>query len=140
MNTTLNSELIEAYKATNFHVNAETPFILNISVESLALKKIYDLYQVKTAAFITAFNPFGELLAIEENAIRNIKLRDELKNLDFKYIAGVGQDPLGQWPGEESYLVLDLTLSMAKELGTKYGQNAIVWCDADAVPELVFLV
>lgn len=140
MNTTLSPDLIEAYKATNFHVSADTPFILNISVESSALKNIYDLYQVKTAAFITAFNPFGELLAIEENAIRNKKLRDELNNLDLKFIAGFGQDPLGQWPGEESYLILDLTLSMAKELGTKYGQNAIVWCEADAVPELVFLI
>jgi hypothetical protein len=35
--------------------------------------------------------------------------------------------------------VLGMALDAAQEVGRRYGQNAIVWAGADAVPELVLL-
>lgn len=37
-------------------------------------------------------------------------------------------------------LVLGLALEAAKSLGNAYEQNAVIWCGADAVPNLVLLI
>ena len=68
-----------------------------------------------------------------------IQLEEEIKFRGLAYIAGEGKHPVGDWPGEPSYLVFDLSLEAAKTLGRKFNQNAIVWCDLDAVPQLILL-
>lgn len=138
-NTVLNSELISAYEATYFHVQAPSPFILKVGYKSSELEALFDLTGCKTAAFITAFNPFSETLSEKENQARNNQLEADLNRLNLKYINGFGQDPHCKWPGEDSYLVLDLDLEYAKFLAIKFEQNAIVWCSSSAVPELVLL-
>ena len=52
---------------------------------------------------------------------------------------GLGQHPTNGWSGEVSYLILGLTLEAAKVLGARHEQNAIVWSDADALPQLILL-
>jgi hypothetical protein len=51
----------------------------------------------------------------------------------------MGQHPSNKWPGEEIFLVLGLYFEAAKALGERFGQNAIVWCGIDAVPQLIVL-
>ncbi len=138
--TTLDSDIIEAYQATDFQVKAEQPFTLNIGLPSQPLEALYKSSRVNSATFITAFNPFSQPLSEDENRLRNAKLIDEIKQRSLKFIAGIGQDPERKWPGEDSILVLGLGLEAAKALGKHYEQNAIVWCDADAVPQLILLV
>lgn len=138
--TTLDSDIIEAYQATDFQVNAEQPFTLNIGIPSQPLEVLYKSSRVNSATFITAYNPFSQPLSEDENRLRNGKLIDEIKQRSLKFIAGIGQDPERKWPGEDSILVLGLGLEAAKALGKHYEQNAIVWCDADAVPQLILLV
>ena len=137
---TQDSDIIVAYQATDFQVNAEQPFTLNIGISSQPLEVLYKSSCVNSAMFITASNPFSQLLSEDENSLRNVKLIDEIKQRSLKYIRGIGQDPERKWPGEDSILVLGLGLEAAKALGKHYEQNAIVWCDADAVPQLIFLV
>jgi hypothetical protein len=43
-------------------------------------------------------------------------------------------------PGEPSFLAFGLALEASKTLGKAYEQNAIIWCGADAVPNLVLLI
>lgn len=138
--TTLDLGIIKAYQATDFQVNAEQPFTLNIGVSSQPLDVLYKSSRVNSATFITAFNPFSQPLSEDENRLRNAKLIDEIKHRSLKFITGIGQDPERKWPGEDSILVLGLGLEAAKALGKHYEQNAIVWCDADAVPQLILLV
>jgi hypothetical protein len=38
---------------------------------------------------------------------------------------------------ETSVLVLDMTLGLAREFATRYGQVAFVWIDRQATPQLV---
>ncbi len=66
-------------------------------------------------------------------------METELRADGLLLIAGVGVDPTGEWPAEASVLVLGITLERAIGVGHRYGQNAIVWMDGDAVPQLVFL-
>ncbi len=46
----------------------------------------------------------------------------------------------GEWPGEPSFLAFDITEEHAVALGHLFGQNAILWMEGDAVPQLRLLV
>jgi hypothetical protein len=57
--------------------------------------------------------------------------------LGLAYIAGIGQHPSKNWPGEHSVLVLGIDEAAAKTLAATYEQHAFVWAASDAVPVLV---
>jgi len=135
----LDKELIEAYKLTDFHVKSKPLFTLNVNYQSQELLDMFKQHNVSSAAFITAWNPYSKSMSETENAERNLMLHDVIVNDGYVLINGFGQDPLEEWPGEDSYLVLGLDLEYSKVLGIKFSQNAIVWCDSSAVPELVLL-
>ena len=138
--TNVAPELISAYKATNFNVKAEPAFTLNVGIESPELKRLLKKHCVSNAAFITAWNPYSKTLSSEENKARNNLLENELKLLSLKFIEGFGLDPLGKWAGEDSFLVLGISLEVSKKLGVQFDQNAIVWADSDAIPNLILLI
>ena len=132
-------DLISAYEVTNFIVKNAPEFTLNVDTESEELKSLFKQNRVDSAVFITAWNPYGQALTAEENQSRNNNLRDELNLRSLKFINGFGQDPIGQWPGEDSFLVLGISLEASKKLGAQFEQNAIVWSDKDAIPQLILL-
>jgi hypothetical protein len=135
----LDSALIEAYSATEYKVNLDPPFALSVGIASPGLKDLYSARRADSAAFITAYNPFSHQLSEQENALRQESLKAELIKRGLHFIPGVGEHPSGDWPGEPSFLVLGIALEAAKSLGRQFEQNAIVWCDSDAVPNLVLL-
>lgn len=137
--TTLSADLISAYEATNFHVKAEPAFILNVGKESEELKTLFKQNNISSAAFITAWNPYSKSLSDKDNQERNELLKAELGHRSLKFIDGFGQDPAGEWAGEDSFLVLGIGLEAAKKLGNQFEQNAIVWTDGDSVPKLILL-
>lgn len=137
--STLSPNLIKAYEATEFHVMTMPPFVLGVNRYCGKLDRLFKNWEATSAAFITAYNPYSESLAAEENALRNQRLQADIKNLGFRSIVGFGKHPVGKWEAEDSLLVLGMSLDGAKELGAKYGQNAIVWCGEDAIPRLVLL-
>ena len=100
---------------------------------------LYKTHQSETCAFITACNPLGELISNEQNSDLQKRLEEEIQFRELTYIAGEGKHPVGDWPGEPSYLGFDLSLEAAKTLGRKFNQNAIIWCGPDAVPQLTLL-
>ena len=70
------------------------------------------------------------------------RLRDEILSLELRpgqLIEGIGIDPSGEWPAEKSFLALGLDLETSRALGREFGQNAIVWAGADAIPRLILL-
>jgi hypothetical protein len=137
--THLDSELIEAYSATEYRVDSDPPLALAVGVASSALKSVYSARRVDSAAFVTAYNPFSQQLSEQQNAFRQEALGAELAKRGLTFIAGVGQHPSGDWPGEPSFLVLGIALEAAKSLGRQFEQNAIIWCGPDAVPILILL-
>ena len=133
------TETLSAYSETNFIVYEEQVFILRIAKYCFALSNLYKAHKIETCLFITAHNPYGQELNESVNLKRNIDLATELENKALKYCPAEGRHPKGDWPSELSYLVLGLSFEEACELGKKYEQNAIVWCDSDCVPQLVLL-
>ena len=130
---------IRAYRETHYCVRGDTPMTLKVDEASLPLAALHRRLQVASSAFITAANPFSQGCDEQANARRQQSLSMELAQLGLSVIAGLGEHPSNGWPGEPSFLVPGLSLELAKALGRKYGQNAVIWCGADAVPRLILL-
>ena len=130
---------LAAYLGTDYCIFAGPPFILRIGAASAPLSKLYRQHECNCAAFVTACNPYSQQVGASVNAARQTRLRDELQQCGLIFFDGEGKHPDGNWPAEPSFLVLGLALEEAKDLGRRYEQNAIVWCGADAVAELVVL-
>lgn len=129
---------LTAYLKTDYCVYGEPPFVLRIGVASKELSALYRQSNTDSAAFITACNPCSRPLAATENTARQADLAAELSQRGLYFLEGEGRHPTDDWV-EPSYLVLGLSLDEAKALGNQFEQNAVVWCGADAVPELVLL-
>ena len=132
-------DLLKSYKLANYHVDASPSFILKIDIHSPELESIYKTSHKHTAAFITAFNPYSQELSNQENKDRNHKLEELIQSLDFDYIHGEGKCGDGDWDGEKSFLIFGISEKQASEIGKEFEQNAIVWCDKDAIPQLLLL-
>lgn len=135
----LEPNLIDAFLATDYRVNGPQPFTLKINRKSQSLEKLYEEHGHNCAAYLTSCNPYSENVGDIANASLHRELARELAARGFFFLPGVGQDSLGKWPGEPSYLILGMDLDAAKTLGQKYRQNALVWCGPDAVPQLILL-
>ena len=135
----IDAAMVHAYRETEYRVSGDGPFTLRIGEASASLAAAHKSRRVDCSAYITALNPFSRALDGAANAKRHAALGRELEQRSLSSIEGVGQHPSNRWPGEASYLIFGLTLEAAKTLGTRLEQNAIVWCGADAVPQLILL-
>lgn len=134
------SVLVEAYRATNYHVFLDgKPFVLRVGQHSEALDSLYHDTQTRTAVFITAENPFSLTMSPAENGASQKRLAQKLSSLTEHIFEGTGQGDDETWPPEASFLALGVNREQACTLGRQFGQNAIVWVDADAEPELILL-
>ena len=61
-------------------------------------------------------------------------LRDE----NFRFLPGYGEDDSGDWPAELSVFIFNVKRKTAMELGRSFGQNAIVCAEVGKAPELVW--
>lgn len=138
--TAIPDELVAAYRATEYQVLSSThPFVLRIGQQSENLVHLFAQTGKTGATFITAENPFSQTTTMQENAANQARLRQDLTAAKAIIFEGYGQGKDPAWPAEASYLAIGISREQACELGRKYLQNAIVWIDADGVPELVLL-
>lgn len=135
----ISQKLLKEYKDADYYVYANPSFILKIGTTSKELRKLLIDLNAKYAAFITAFNPYSQELQPKENRLRNEKLEEKIQSLDLRYIKGDGRCGDSGVVGEESFLVLGLSKKQAINLGKESQQNAIVVCDANAIPSLLLL-
>lgn len=138
-NSSISPETIKAYRETEFRVFVEDVVVLKISEKNQELVDLFRTYRSEACAFVTAFNPLGELLSHEQNAALQKQLEEAIQFRGLTHIAGEGKHPTGEWPAEPSFLVFGLSLEAAKTLGRRFHQNAVVWCGLDAVPQLILL-
>ncbi|WP_151898928.1 DUF3293 domain-containing protein [Nitrosospira lacus] len=138
--------LIAAYRATKYRaaLKAESgsgTVILRIDEYSEPLSRLFTASKLKCAAFITACNPYSVPQSHEKNLMACARLRNKLdrKARPGWIFEGESHDPSGAWPAEKSFLVLGLDLETSRALGKEFGQNAIVWAGADAIPRLILL-
>lgn len=137
--TTIDAATIAAYQETHYHVHGLLPFTLRIGIPSTELKKLYKESGANSGTLITACNPYSVLLSDSQNQEHQLRLATELRKRSLIFCDGEGLHPSGEWPAEASYFVLGMSLEAAKKLANQFAQNAIVWCDADAIPQLILL-
>jgi hypothetical protein len=137
--TCLPESLISAYRATRYRVFTSPDFELAVGQRSSALADLYRTHAANSAAFLTAWNPEGNLQNETANREAFARLQERVAACSVTIIAGFGEDPDGVWAGEESLLALGLSREAACDIGAEFRQNAIVWAGADAVPELILL-
>ena len=130
---------LQAYRETEYRVLGTVPAVLRIGVRCADLQVLHRAHQVACSAFVTACNPQGQIVSDRLKARQQQALIEEITRRGLTAIPGIGVHPTGDWRGEPSYLVPGLDREAAEELGHRFGQNAIVWSGADAVPELVLL-
>jgi hypothetical protein len=118
----------EPYRATTYRVfvpRAE-PIDLRIDEPSAALDVLLDGENVRTWAFITAWNPGSRQLPREENDKRQAALASSIERHSWRFLNGVGIPARQDWQAEESFLVLGISSEAALALAKRFGQNAIV--------------
>jgi hypothetical protein len=132
-------ELREVYLNTAYRTT-ESPFLSILPLQKNPTLDEFLLSQGQASwAFITAFNPQSRLLSLRENRLRNQKLEKDLVCLGLHFRSGIGEGKEGDWPAEESYLILGLTLVQAMDLGRTYDQKAILFGKRNEKAELVFI-
>lgn len=86
-------------------------------------------------AFITAHNPMSEQYTNQQNIELNRQLKEDLSSYYCRM--GVGKSRSGNWPGEDSFFIVAITLADAKRLMLKFRQKAIVFGLVDGLAELL---
>lgn len=136
-------DVIAAYRSADYRIGTGThAFTFHINQCSEPLARLLAASGERHGAWITACNPLGKLQGLEANLTACAHLHERLRQLvnrEDRIIEGAGCDPSGVWPPEKGFLALGLNLEAARNLGTRFGQNAIVWIEKNAVPELILL-
>lgn len=135
----INPYTVQAYLETEYFVRGESDFVLQVGQFSNSLESEHKLRGSDCSAFITAYNPYSNVVDEVDNAKRQKALTDELQRRSLNFTDGIGRHPSNQWPGEPSYLVFGLSLEASKTLGVRFEQNAIIWCGIDCIPQLILL-
>ncbi len=144
--TALKPDLVNAYLETDYNVfvakgNASgLAFKLRVGQMCAPLAKLYLDRGVQCAAFVTAYNPYSAAHEEQDNETLQRSLLKTLDEHQVAYLHGEGHHPSGRWPAEPSVLALNLPLDASKRLGLRCHQNAVIWCDAKAIPHLVLLM
>ena len=139
VSTNISSENLESYTNADYYVYSDPKFILKIGKKNLNLIDLYQKFNASQASFLTAYNPISQEMTFEQNESMNNKLETLLVKMNYPFILAEGVCPESQFPGEKSFLVFGTELLIAKELGNKFQQNAVLWINKDAIPQLILL-
>lgn len=134
----ISPDLAKAYADANYHVaDPRANFSLRPGEYSPELMTLYLDNQTFSSAFLTAHNPFSNIVTDAENTAAQHALETELTDLGFTFLIGYGCDGDGAWPKEVSVLVLGIDFKTAQAIAIRYGQNAFLFAADDAVPKLI---
>ena len=134
----MSPELLEHYKKAEYVAFADELVVLRVGEPSAALDALMQAEGARTAAFVTAANPHGELRSAEENGVANAALQNFIAAAGYPHFWGEGRDPQGSW-SEPSFLVIGIYRANAEALGQLFEQNAIVFAEMGRPPELILL-
>ncbi len=139
--TELSRTLINSYRTAHYRVvtGHSVSFTLKIKKKSPELEALLQNQNLASAAFVTAFNRHGRQTDRNINAREQKALLGDIRRTGLPFWEGFVEDPAGKWKSEPSFLVLGISQGDAEAMGRKYGQNAIVWAEDDAVPQLILL-
>ncbi len=132
-------EFEKEYLQTDFVVkDGEVHITIRVGELNSALDELLMDRGAKAWAFITAQNPGSVTLSARENDFRQSQLRQLLDDKGYKYLHGYGQGKDGNWPPEQSFLILNVERDAALKIGRIFDQNAIVAGRIGIEPQLIW--
>lgn len=132
------NRLIAAYRATDYHVFADPPFVLRVDEASAPCDALLAARGARSAAFLTAWNPQSEPRPRDWNERAQDRLTEHLGRVGLAFVPGEGRGRAGNWPAEQSVLVIGVGRPQAEGIAAEFGQKAFVWIEAGKPAELVF--
>jgi len=134
-------ELSAPFRATRYRVLVSESEVFDLRIDQLHPQFDDWLRRRGSAcwAIVSAHNPQACLLAADENALRHAALAAELQARGCAYLPAVNLADTGDWPPEEGFLLLDVSLAVATELAAAFVQAAIVFAQTGEPPRLVWL-
>lgn len=90
------------------------------------------LFGGRPFVLVTAYNPRSVALGDEENRRRNAALEGELRARGLEVAPSSGASPDGSWE-EPGFVVFEVSLSGALDLGRRFEQHAVVWGEGERV-------
>ena len=128
-------EIHKAFMSTNFIIQKNDVFPDDII---LKIGNVHELNtNIKSWAFITAWNPLPVILTYEENVAKNNSLLSDLTNDGYICHLGKGVSADGKWE-EESFFIENINKATALEFAVKYGQMAFVYGESNKEAELMY--
>jgi hypothetical protein len=129
-----------AYLATDYVVRIDGRLlVIRPNERSPAVDKALSRFKARSAAFITAFNPYSIMHGNHVNLAAHTQLLAALRSRRRRFVEGIGQGHDKRWPAEKSVLVFGVTCTTAAMLGRRFKQNAIVFVAFGRPAELVKL-
>ena len=124
--------LVQSYRQAIYLIHDKGGDIaIKVGEVSHQLSTLMKAHKAKSAAFITAFNPYSALVSPQENELSHKALLSDLSALGLECISGEGVDSENLWPSEPSILILGISLENAESLAKRYKQNAFIWIPGD---------
>ena len=128
-----------AYQGTTYVVRVgPVPLALRIGEHSAALDRLLATHGIRSAAYMTAWNPMSRAAGRAYNAAAARKLVCVLRRRGWRLIEGEGRGEDPDWPPERSLLVLGIDRGHAQRLAVDFRQNAFVFVRRDRPAELVW--
>jgi hypothetical protein len=129
------NEIEQAFLETNYIVQIENEIVLKMG--EIPARLIEDFPQIKTWAFITAWNPLPDILTRTQNDIRNNELRKQLEDEGYLIYPGIGISKNEEW-SEESFFIGNIESEKANTISSKFGQLAFLYGDTIKGNQLIF--
>lgn len=138
VSTTISPDLLRAYIDTIYCIHVDGRDVqFRVNERCPQLDELLTALGAQSAAFITAANPGSQPFSDAENAQCNAQLASDLAHAGLHYLLGEGRDPAGQWPPEQSLLVVNIERAAASALARQHGQYGWVLLRPGQPPELV---
>lgn len=129
-----------AYLATDYVVRIDgRDVVIRPNERSAAVDRALSRFKARSAAFITAFNPYSRRCGKHVNLAAHAQLLAAVRRRRRRFVEGLGQSHDQRWPAEKSVLVFGVTRTAAAMLGRQFRQNAIVFAALGRRAELVYL-
>ena len=136
--TKIPAALIKEYTASNFIFYPENGIdVIKVGKRNKYLDKILKKEKIKSAVFITAWNPYSKYKTPKENQKKQDSLIRLLNKKKIQIIFGQGRSPDLKC-FEDSILALGVSKEDAIKFGKKFKQNAVVLYERKNKAELLF--
>ena len=125
----------QAFLETSYIVQTESPVVLKIG--EIPTQLFQNFPEIKTWAFITAWNPLPDVFSRDQNDFRNNQLKFLLEEEGFIFYPGVGISKNEDW-FEDSFFIENIEFEKANEIAYKFGQLAFLYGNILKGNQLIF--